>query len=259
MHPYQVKQAREFAGLYLTASDTNPGLKRFLNDVCYRRAPDVWIRWMHMGIDTHTLDTRRIMQFVYNLPKYKFWARHRVVKFIQANLMVPWLQQNYQCPIIYLIRNPYAVISSQVKMGWSNKTDVLLQDKLIRDYLEPHVDYIKSTDELIKRIAILWCVHNKVIIEQMKSGQANIIACTYESLVSGPEDNLERIMRAANYPEKDISYTIAKMQKSLRPRKESIDKWRSGLDDAQKSKITEVLQEFDMQDYDALQREQVFS
>lgn len=250
LNPLQVKQAREFSGLYLTAGDPHPQLKHYLDKVCYGRTDDAWIRWVHMGIDQQTPDSRRLLQFVYNLPKVRFWARHRVVKFIQANLMVSWLQEHYTCPVIYLIRNPYAVVASQFRMGWDTKVDVFMrQGNLLRDYLQPHAGYIQSVHDDMGRLAVLWCIQNKIIMNQLREHKVSVIARTYESLVENPVENITLIMQQSGYNDDMVEVMVRRMKKRNMPHSASISKWRSALDAAQSERIREVLCEFSMEDY----------
>lgn len=258
LHPVQVKRATEYYGQYLTAKDDNPGLRRYLDDVCYARTDDAWIRWLHMGIDLTTPDSRRILQFFYNLPKLKFWSNYRVVKFIQANLMVSWLQQQYDCPIIYLVRNPYAVVSSQVKMGWMIDVEhYLQQDSLMLDFLAPHYEYITSLKTDMEKMAVIWCIHNKMILRQIGYGEIDVIARKYESLMSDPAMELEQIMKEADLPEDVVKSTVNAMMKRHRPRPVSVNKWQSALSTQQQSMVLNVLLEFGLQDYDELTIEEL--
>ena len=250
LHPLQVKMAKNFAGLYLTKEDKVHELKIHLDKVCYGKTEEAWIRWMHMGIDMQTPYTRRLLQYVYNIPNVKFWAKNRVIKFIHANLMVPWLQKQYACPIIYLIRNPYAVVASQMKMGWNTNVHAYVKQKnLMHDFLKKHLEFIKTVGDEIGKLAVLWCIHNKVILQQICNNDATIISRSYEVLMEKPEENVKDIMQKSGFPEIVISASVKKMLRRIVPYNDSINKWRSELSSAQKSRINEVLREFEMQNY----------
>ncbi len=250
LHWLQIKKASEFHNLYLTKNDKFPALERFLNDIFYYRVDDGWLRWMHFGILKEEQLLRKILQYSYNFPKYKFWAKNRVVKFIKANLMIEWLEECFNPKIVYLIRHPCAVIASQRKMGWDSRlTRFLSQDGLVNEYLEPHIDLISSAKTELERLTILWCIENFILLKQIKKKDVTAFACIYENIVCEPENQLNNIMTYLAYPQAVARKTINKMKKKMSPYKGSLEKWQSNLSNMEIDYILDASNQFGIDIY----------
>ena len=255
LHPGQVPGATQFAGLCLGAEDHNDALYQYLDAVFHGSAPKAWLRWMHMGISIETGFSRKAIQFLYNLPKLKFWATHRVVKFIQANLMLEWIGESFDYPIVFVIRNPYAVISSQLNMGWDHRVEHYTRQENVRKMLgESLTKFSESLVTIEQKLTARWCIENLIAIKQIDSLQRagkSVIPVTYEKLQK--DGNLDLMLRTLGYSDDDVVAVGLNMARR--------EKWRSsrrkstkgiGLSSERESRIKVVLDRFSMGSYKEL-------
>jgi len=249
----QVNSASEFAGLYLMENDVHKKLSNYLDNVFYDKTNDCWITWLHMGISKDTKFSRKIVQYIYNIPKVKFWARNRVIKFIQANMMISWLESNYACPIVYVIREPYAVIRSQINMGWNHDVSIYLRQKKIRkDLLNNDLfKYVKSLSTIVERLAARWCIENilatRVINRSTISFNA-IIPVTYEFL--SREKNMDKLLKKTGYStkERNVINKVCAIRERVRSSKRKSTK-KIDLTKEQYELIRKVLSSFQLSSY----------
>ena len=256
LHPDQVASMSEFSGLYLDETDNNPRLKEYLDCVFHHRTNDAWISWLHMGISKHTPLLRKMIQHVSNLHQVKVFAANRVVKFIQANMMISWLVENFRYQIVFVIRNPYSTIQSQLHMGWSHDlAPYLVQNKLRGKVLsEPLIRYVESLQSVTERLAARWCIENIVAIKDIQRLDGAVIPVTYEYLSNF--ENLLLLLTKLNYSQKEIS--IIKKRILIRERlRSSKRKSTSGasITPQQRKNIQDVLCMFGIVSYENLTRD----
>jgi Sulfotransferase family len=121
-------------------------------------------------------------------------TRGRIIKDIRANLMLPWLYEQFgPFPLIYLIRHPAAVAASWMREGWtfSLVNELLSQPQLVEDVLTPVADLIRREEDPWGQIIYLWCIENFVPLRQFSEGE--ILIVFYENLITQPETELMRI------------------------------------------------------------------
>lgn len=258
LHPTQVKSISRFAGLYLSSKDEEETLYKYIHNIYHYRTDDAWLRWIHLGITKDTKITRKILQFGYNLPKFKFWAKNRVVKFIQANLMISWLSAKFPYKTVFIIREPFSVIKSQINMGWSHDLKLYTQQPKIQQQFS-HLDLEdleQSYNTIEERLAARWCLENSIAINAIRGGNAaaEIIPLTYEKIVQG--NNISILLEKLNYSSGEIRaiHRNIKLRDKLRSSKRKSTATRS-LDEQQVELIQRVLITFGMENYIKLTKE----
>lgn len=123
----------------------------------------------------------------------KWWANRRVIKSIRANLMLAWIEQRFSPRIIYLLRHPCAVVQSKLQLEWdSHLDDLLQQEELVEDYLQPFLPVITKANSEAQKHAVLWCVENMIPLRQMGERSWNVV--TYEQLLTSPEPILSNLL-----------------------------------------------------------------
>lgn len=127
-----------------------------------------------------------------------------VVKAIRANLMLAWVRELYPAvPVVYLVRDPRAVVASQVRRQWKPQValaSILQQPTLLGDHLTPELlDRVRSFDNDATGQAVLWSIENRVVARQ--ATQAGIRVLAYEDLLDGPESALPVLAAAAGFDE----------------------------------------------------------
>ncbi|MBI1249051.1 hypothetical protein GC197_14565 [bacterium] len=193
---------------------------------------------------------------------------HRLIKMIRCNLMLGWLSQLSSQPIVLLIRNPFQVAHSWLRLDWTKKSDgncddfdaILSQPELLRDYplVSELAEEIDSTDEFL-RIIFQWCVLHYIPRQQLNSSQAFVVF--YESLIKNGVDpstgifeylnisvDREKLEHAwhrpssANFLGRDFSVGNARL----------LNEWKSFFTAEQISKATAIINKFGLGDlYDS--------
>lgn len=129
------------------------------------------------------------------------WAyRGRIVKEIQANLMLGWLRKIApQMPIVLMVRHPMAVLKSWSSLGWADAVPgqvrgferVAQHEELLRDY--PRIAAVLETIDPrnpLDRVIFQWAVYHYVPVRQL-GGDFHTLY--YERLVMEPERETERL------------------------------------------------------------------
>lgn len=117
----------------------------------------------------------------------------RLIKDIRANLFLYWMHVNFPgMPIILLLRHPCAVAESRLALGWRDNLDeILAQQELLKDFLEPFEAEIRNAKTPFERHIYLWCIENYVPLMQFGAGEIHV--AFYESLRLRPEEELRRL------------------------------------------------------------------
>ncbi len=116
--------------------------------------------------------------------------RGYVVKFVNANMLLPWMTETFPVRAVFMIRHPCAVVSSQLVHGaW----DGLPKEHCYHEELferHPHLSSIyERIDAIEERLAFNWAVQNFV---PLSSSSTRWITTSYERLVT---DELEEVKR----------------------------------------------------------------
>lgn len=127
-------------------------------------------------------------------------SRQRLVKAIRANMFLKWLHDHFpDLPIVWLIRHPCAVALSFTNSGYPLHLDELLvQPRLMADFLEPHRDLIAGSTDPFEQAMINWCVETMVPLAHFEPGEIHLMF--YEQLVREPEQEIERLFQYLNRP-----------------------------------------------------------
>jgi len=165
LHP-SVRALSVFRHAYLPPDKRDPDRLRLMGDVLAGRFHNGW---------SDRLNRRRV-------------AFRRLVKFIRANLLLPWIKANFPAvPIVLVLRHPCAVAVSRMNLGaeWTTSLDVVLSDEtLVKDHLQPFVEHMKGTRDEFERQIYFWCVQNYVPLRQLSRREMHVVF--YELLCTDP-------------------------------------------------------------------------
>lgn len=210
-----------------------------------------------------------------NSPKYLFFsliANKLCIKEVRMNRLLPWIAKRFELKKIFLIiRHPCAVVSSQLKTGYTayhptsppykdiipSLEDILNEVSEI-DGLNPNVynklKFLKTPDELL---AAAWCLDNYVPLYKQKQYGWKIVF--YEKLYQEQEMELRNIFNVIgfkNIPKsvianlKEPSYVTRKNEwKTIQSKDKQLTKWKESLSEKQISRILKVVSYFDMDFY----------
>jgi len=175
-----------------------------------------------------------------------------LIKEIRANGLLAWLNRNYGCRIVYIMRHPCAVIASRMKLKWETHIDAFLcQPELMHDLLYKYEDVMKNAVTDAEKHAVMWCVENVVPLNQLSKQQA--VFCHYEALVIDPEKEVRRILNLLDIDfsesRKKATGEIvlpgwAEQTRGTASGLNNLNKWKDCLSDDEKRKISSVLGAF---------------
>lgn len=166
---------------------------------------------------------------------HRWWATRRLVKAIRVNLMLGWMSQQFNVPIVLVTRHPCAVVSSRLKLKWDSHLDVFLeQPELVEDYLTPYVPIIKAAKTDLEKHTIMWCVENLVPLKQLANN--DWLFCTYEGLVTNPETEATRILSGLNIRQtlfnRNAIYKVSQVSRpdsAITNRRDPLTEWQRQL------------------------------
>jgi hypothetical protein len=180
-----------------------------------------------------------------------------IYKFCRANQIIPWLTANFNFKHkpIYLIRHPFAVVSSQLKHGaWDNVKSMTIPETRYNNLFKTHAEFLTSLKTPEENLTAVWCLCNS---ETLGNNRNNIdwITINYEEFVTDPKKVFSRIVKiwGINFNLETIDFQRkSKTTKSGSPikGKEQIEYWKKSLSSKQIVKMKNVLDHFKVDTYD---------
>lgn len=130
-------------------------------------------------------------------------ARRLVVKCCHANMLLPWLvrQFAFQCPPVFLVRHPFAVVASQLKHGnWAFEfKGFRIPDCRFNESYVRHKPFLLKLETKVEALTAQWCLANRVPLESARNDR-DWITVHYEQMLLEPQKELERIFRRWGLP-----------------------------------------------------------
>lgn len=177
--PHVVPEAKEFGPFaYVSPGDRHAERRRAAETILSGRTP------------RGTLDRHRGIVF-----------RRRLIKDVRCNLMLGWLKSvRPAMPVILIVRNPFAVTASWIRLGWGRVADgsrseldvILGHPELLRDF--PVIgEAITGVDrsDAFERIMAQWAILHLVPFQQLGFRDAHLVM--YEDLVREPVAEVARL------------------------------------------------------------------
>ncbi len=122
-------------------------------------------------------------------------CRQLIVKFCRGNALLPWLVEQYDFKFkpVYLVRHPYAVISSQLKQGgWhSSFTEFKIPEGRFNESYLKHREFLKTIQSKEEALLVTWCITNQVAL--LAPNKDKWIKVHYETLHLNPEETIHHI------------------------------------------------------------------
>lgn len=254
---------------------TEPGSAQIWEPLHKRWVPEVealefsWRQYIPVGADwpeaRHLLEkilTGRVTNewILQATPLKQFMAADRlVVKFCRANALLPWLSRefNFKRKPIHLLRHPFAVATSQDRMGNFSTRD-LIHTHARRHYpehLEPHAAYVATLETVEEQAVASWCLSNLPSLRDPEAG-TRWITVYYEDLTLNPEEGLTQIFGAWGEAAPEAALEQARKPSRMTQGDalrsdpaEQVSKWRTAIAPDLISRMTAVLEHFGVTEY----------
>ena len=182
-----------------------------------------------------------------------------ITKFNYANLLMPWLVDQFRFNSILLTRHPCAVIASQLKLpAWKN-IDPSKATKTM-DFPHGHIyacelSKLGEIDSREKYLALIWALGFKNTAMHPYNGR-RWLTVSYEGMLKDFHNELERIDERFSFKLQHLSIDHKRPSKSTRNRSlgylktdEQLCSWQKELAGAQVKTILDVLEKFDIDIY----------
>ena len=150
----------------------------------------------------------------------KIIVKNRLIKAIHANLMLPWLVNNYpEVKYTYLIRHPFPTALSLTSMAkkigpedYTRQLEYLHQEELLKDFLVDKTDLIKSAKTRFEQYILRWCIEQIVPLTLLKK-ESKVLIIFYENACMNKAQTIIRIGKHLdiNIPEKYKNEIISSM------------------------------------------------
>lgn len=199
-----------------------------------------------------------IEMYPYDILK-RFSADKLLIKFINANRLLPWISNLFTLRRIFLVvRHPCATIYSQIRSGWNGFTNEniiprkqRLLDEVRMTGVIPDATLSRlSLETDIEKLSLVYALDNMIPLdapekydviqyERMVSNSEEIISI-FESLNSTEYASLA--LRRSKIP----SWTTKNRKETYFTYDEQLTKWEKGFTEKEINKIRSVLNNFDV-------------
>ncbi|MBC5827098.1 MAG: sulfotransferase domain-containing protein [Candidatus Eremiobacteraeota bacterium] len=181
---------------------------------------------------------------------------HRLIKDVRTTLMLKWIRNHFSgMPIAFMVRHPFAVAHSRVKLGWNtNLREMFLsQPELMQDFLTPFREAIKGAESAFLTHVFDWCVENYVPLIQLDHRDVHMVF--YERLCTEPRTELAGLcahfdrpfdalaLDAMNKPSSTTRPGRAHKQR-LASTQELVEGWRAHVELDEIQRAVEILHMF---------------
>ncbi len=191
-------------------------------------------------------------------------ANKLIVKFVRANRLLPWLTHVFNLRAVFLIiRNPYATIASQLRTGYTGyllpKGHLPAKHTIISDAEAAHLNEkimrgLRSIDREEELLAAIWALDH--FIPLTSSSPQPWITLNYETLVTNPGSEIDRIFEHVGEPEYACKAIHRSKNPSMMTLREDVDhkisinaqlnQWKKLLSAKEIARIRKVLSWFDV-------------
>lgn len=187
-------------------------------------------------------------------------AKTFIFKLYHAHQMIPWLLRHFSVTPVVLLRNPYAVVASQ--LDYPSFREVIgtgryvVPDFRYSDFYRQYDAQLKTIRQPEEILAARWCMNYLPVVNDSRNNQL-WCTVTYEGLLlrkerelarlfdflgQGQPDSLERIYRHASQS------TQKKTEQFGRPQ-QHLQEWKTRLSQQQQANIRRVLADFGVRGY----------
>ncbi len=133
---------------------------------------------------------------------HKLMVKKRMIKAIRIGGYLPWIQQAYpDIKTIYIIRHPFDVAKSKIKLAWA--TD-LEQELLIKGLmLDQYSEFDGIINEVLKKadafevFVLMWCMENYYPLKNIDLNKTKVVF--YEDFCREPEKMLQEMLQYVGY------------------------------------------------------------
>ena len=206
LHPSVTDRSRQMSYRRTFSAEENTWLEGYIDEILSKRREKLWLMRNHVPVPIDQID--------HDFYEY-LWENCNVVGFkdIRMNYAVPWLAERDISRLVYIVRDPRAVVASILnrpnfwEFGWPGTYDLmvgnLLDDPTMADHpIQEHAEMIRSVDEDFERIAMLWTLSHRMALSDCIEWGVPIIS--YEDLYANPFETIEKLVECCDLPKRPL-------------------------------------------------------
>ncbi len=222
---------------YITESNETQYQEDYFHKVFSNQIDNDWIA---------QLSNRKLKMHLWPIIPKKY-----IIKFVRCNLSLPLINNQFNIPVFYIIRNPYDVIFSQnrVKFPWLYNLEHFRGQKLLTDLLARNYGFHWSELENFTKVEILclrWCIENIFILEKEEELSETFKILRYEDLISDINMYYKLCDDFGLKPLKSIKSIYTRPSSKTHPESEIRNRFKQYKNEEDIAKITEILRKFNL-------------
>jgi hypothetical protein len=192
----------------------------------------------------------------YRLCRYLPGVEHVIWKDPFALFCSSTINASFFIPVVYTIRNPWAVAASFKRMGWGFDLDEIIKNSEQEFVPKTSSDSPPERSDSVKNAAWLWYIIHSYIYYQSTISSGQICLVNTDTIIKDPVSTYESVFGAVglHYTKKNVKY----IQKVYKPRSDKAHRlphkahdadrdlsmtneyWRSMLTETEAQYISEV-------------------
>ena len=167
-----------------------------------------------------------------------------VVKFVTANMMLPWMCDTFPIQAVHMVRHPCAVVSSQMEHGaWDELTPSFVHHPLLFEHFPRLVSVFESLNKPEEILAFNWAIQNWVPLST--SYRDRWVTVTYEQLIEQPEEEVDRVFDELGKQTPEAAYRMLNVPSattvSSNSHEQQLSKWKRKLNNDQVNRVLSVV------------------
>lgn len=239
---HQIKAGEVLTDKYLLPGGQYPEVDSYLKKVFRNRIDSDWIAQNSFR--------------KYKMHLWPFLSKKYIIKFVRVNLGSLYIQEQFNLPVVHIIRNPYSVIFSQdrVKFPWLyDFSKFQAQEHLLDMVNESYGIDLTATYDDIEKLAIRWALENIYTIQHQKGYAQKVDLYKQEDLADNIDLFREICMKYNLEEPKNLESIYKKPSSKTHPnsniRADKKSDYRSLIKADDKKKINAILERFEMTIY----------
>ena len=198
LDPDAIPQARTLANRRLGAEDESTHAASFFNDVFAGVHRNLWtltrVKRQELALNAPLQLLGKARSALVNYFRYGRTGRGQwLYKLGRANLMLAWLERNFDARIALVIRHPGAVVASRVRRRWSWRPTLqtYLESVDVRRMLGDVAGAVAQIEDPVRGHAAIWCIQHAVALHDWEGSRFTVHF--YEQLTSGHREEWQRL------------------------------------------------------------------